>query len=427
MTGSGQYLHELWRGLHALGGDNEYRLIGHVSARDTPPTDILPSPNTLLPVWWRWRPAAVRALEERTAGLLARNADLRKIWNEQAGLVNAARAAADMNAPLDVLHVPYWAAPLLYKSVYGRTPGVWRDQIGGRAARPALVVTVHDLIPLVMPQYAPALKHRLYFRLVAAATRNADLVLADSEHSRQDVLRLLKLPAERVVAVPLGVAQHLAPVSDPHVLADFRARYNLGDAPLIGYLGGFDVRKNVGTLIRAFARALPHLPGYRLVIAGKLVGNDPTIYPDLRVICREVGVAYTEGSDESDAPVRFIGVLPEADKPAFYSVVQMYAFPSRYEGFGLPPLEALACGAAVLTTDSSSIPEVVGDAARTLPSDDVAVWARALVEVGTDAALRQHLRAAGPVQAAKFTWERTARRTAEMYGMAESLRTRGRS
>jgi len=302
--------------------------------------------------------------------------NLGKVWFEQ---VAFPRACAHLGA--DVAHVPYWAPPL----------------------RPSIptVVTIHDLIPLLLREYRGGPLVRLYTALVSAAARSATLVLTDSEASRQDIVAHLRLPPDRVRVVYLAADERYKP--SPLVGESRRGvpeRYVL-------YLGGFDVRKNVATALRAYRWAGPAVgEECPLVIAGRLPERDTPFTLDPRRLIREQGV---------ERFVRFIGFVDEADKPALYGGAVAFIFPSRYEGFGLPPLEALACGTPVVGSNASSIPEVVGDAGVLLDPDDAEGMAGALIQLATDEAFRAYLSRRALTQAARFSWERAARETLAAY------------
>ncbi|MFZ8844455.1 MULTISPECIES: glycosyltransferase family 4 protein [Thermoflexus] len=304
---------------------------------------------------------------------------LRKIWFEQFALP---QAAARWRA--DRLFVPYWAPPL-------------------RAPAP-IIVTVHDLIPLLFPEYRSGFGVRLYTALVRAATPGAARILTDSEASRQDILRRLRVPPERVVAIPLGVSERFTPRPDPIADARVRTRYDLPPAYVL-YLGGFDRRKNIETLLAVYTWAQEAI-GYNfpLVIAGRLPEGSHRLFVDPRPLARAWGL---------EEVIRCIGPVDEADKPALYRGASAFLYPSRYEGFGLPVLEAMACGVPVVASEIPALAELAGDAAYLVPPDDARGMAGALIAVLVDAHLGQTLRERGLRRAAQFSWRACAERTAE--------------
>lgn len=358
-TGSGQYSLALIAALRVL-PDIALTLLTPEPLPGTPDTVCVPPPAALR------RPRA------------------RKVWWEQVGIGRAARSAG-----VDLVHIPYFAAPL-------------------RQDRPH-VVTVHDVIPLLFPAYAGGRAMQAYLRLVSAGTRRAAQVIADSECSRDDATRVLGLDAARVTAIPLAVGPEFQPVPNTRDVDAMRARLDLGGKRILFNTAGYDVRKNVAMLIRAFARALPAIgPDVILVIGGRAHGK-PGLYPDPEPLARALGIADR---------VRFTGPLTPGEKIALYHAAACYAAPSRYEGFGLTPLEAMACGTPVVAANASCTPEVVGDAALLAPPDDVAAFAAAFTRVLTDASLAARLRAAGLTRAAQFSWQRTAAATLAVYQRA---------
>ncbi|MCC6628529.1 MAG: glycosyltransferase family 4 protein [Chloroflexi bacterium] len=309
-------------------------------------------------------------------------ARVRKVWWEQVGLPRAA-----VQAGVDLIHVPYFAAPL-------------------RPGRP-VVTTVHDVIPLVLPVYAGSAAMRLYLRVVSQAVRGAAAVLTDSETSRADVLRVLRLPPSRVTTVPLAVGPVFQPRS-PAAIAPVLARLGVRPPYLVN-VGGFDARKNLPFLIQAVARATAGDPRWQLVIVGQPHTGNARLYPDPRPIVAAAGL--TERTV-------FTGFIDEEAKAALYAGADLCVFPTLYEGFGLPPLEAMACGAAVLAANRSSLPEVVGDGGALADPTDLDAFVSALAALLADPERRAALGRAGLARAARFSWATTADQTVAVYRRA---------
>ena len=317
-------------------------------------------------------------------------ADLRKVWWEQVAWLRAARGQA-----ADVAHVPYFAPPL-------------------RSPRP-LVVTIHDLIPLILPEYVTGPHVRLYNALIALAARQAAQIIADSQATANDIVRRLGIAAHRVHVVPLAAAPGMEPMADGTQRQALLRRFGL-DQPFIFYIGGFDARKNVPALLRAFY-ALPAELRQRhvLAIAGAAPGRrserNPRLFPPLRPLADALGLGDR---------VRFLGRVTEEEKRALYSAATLFVFPSRYEGFGLDPLEAMACGAPVLASNRSSLPEVVGSGGVLFDPTDRAAFTRALAALLDSPRRRTDLRKRGGSVAATFSWERTAAMTLAVYRQAKA-------
>jgi glycosyltransferase involved in cell wall biosynthesis len=346
-TGSGQYTRHLLQALAKVDPATEYLLF---SPGPAPPTSNIQYPVS------NWA----------------------KLWFEQVSFPCACRR-------LDLAHVPYFASPL-----FPTAP---------------TVVTVHDLIPLILPAHRGSLLVRLYTRLVAAAARKAEAIITVSQASERDIMRHLHIPPERIHVTYEAAGETFQPVEDEAQLAAVRQKYALPKRYLL-YLGGFDQRKNVSTVVRAFALLINRQPQVRLVIAGKLPGRVSPMFPDPCCLVEELGV---------EERVIFTGWVAEEDKPALLSGATAFVFPSLYEGFGLPPLEAMACGTPAIASNRSSLPEVVGEGGILVEPTDVEALAEAMESLLTDDALRAELRRRALAQAAKFSWKQTALETLAIY------------
>lgn len=295
-TGSGQYVQHLVRHLPAVDFDATWLLIC--------PRPLSATIERALPSPWQvyvmcppaWLPGD----------------NLAKVWFEQ---ITFPRACRTLNA--DLAHVPYWGSP-------------WWSPC-------PVVVTIHDLIPQLLPAYRGGPLPRAYTWLVGRTARRATAVVTDSRAAQRDIGEHLALPAAQVRVVYLAADARYQHVADAGERARVRARYGL-PARFALYMGGFDVRKNVLHILRAFALAVSGnriAPDVNLVIAGQLPARDTPLHPDPRPLAKALGLHDR---------VVFTGWVEEADKPALYSLADVFLFPSAYEGFGLPVLEALACG-----------------------------------------------------------------------------------
>jgi glycosyltransferase involved in cell wall biosynthesis len=310
-------------------------------------------------------------------------------------------------AALDVFHSPNYMIPL-------------RAFPRGKPGRIRCVTTIHDLIPLMFPAYAPrAWKRRfflLYRWLMHEVAVRSDLVLTDSRSSRDDVVRHLRLPPERVLAIPLGVEPWFKPWPSsgrPAARPDAGA---LGWTPgnaraeqTILWVGRADPYKNLVGLIEAFAALRKQ---YQLSVELRIVGPKDRRYPEASR--RAASLDVTEA-------VTWLGYLPDDRLVSEYQNADVFVQPSWYEGFGLPVLEAFACGTPVICSNKGSLPEVSGGAALIVQPQDMIGLTEAMRRVLTDSHLARDMSARGLKQAQKFTWEATAQMTLEAYKKAATL------
>ncbi len=264
------------------------------------------------------------------------------------------------------------------------------------------IVTVFDLSFARYPQSFNA-ANRIYLTwAVRNSLRRAQRVIAISESTRRDLISMFGADPRRVQAIYCGCDPTFAPATDAAEGMAFRAQRRLPEKFIL-HVGTLEPRKNIARLLRAFARAqrAAHLP-HRLV----LIGARGWKYTEVDTVIEQ---------ENMQDDVIFAGYVPPAELPLWYRAADVFAYPSLYEGFGLPPLEAMACGTPVVTSNAASLPEVVGDAALQIAPDDENALTDALVRAATDANLRAELSARGLTQAAKFSWARTARETTAVY------------
>ncbi len=280
------------------------------------------------------------------------------------------------------------------------------DHVGiplvGNAAK--CVVTVHDVIPLILPRTF-TLRHRLVVRMALARVRQkADRIIVPSQTVKRDVVEHLSLAEDLVVVTPEGCEPRFRPVAAEASLREVAAKYGLPPRYVLA-VGTLEPRKNLTTLLEAFARlqrAAAIDPALRIVLAGARGWLEEPIFRTVRSLGLE-------------QVVHFPGFIDDDDLPAVYSGAALFVFPSLYEGFGLPLLEAMACGVPVITSNISSMPEVAGDAAMLVDPRDVDGLAAAIAQVLRDEALRDRLRGAGIARARQFSWETAARQTLDAY------------
>lgn len=265
------------------------------------------------------------------------------------------------------------------------------------------IVTIYDLSVdrLGLPSRKLFGQRRSFLRTKRAALR-ASRVVTISEHSAVDLVELYGVPHERIAIVSPAVSPEFSLVADAGAIAAVKARYGIHREAFVLSGGGAEPRKNIAMLVEAFGRAPRLRTAMNLVVVGGMDHGADAI--------REA-----VGRTGLESAVVFPGHVPLDDLRALYTGCALFAFPSLYEGFGMPPLEAMACGAPVVCSNASSLPEAVGDAALLVDPRDPEAWAKAMMRVVDDAALREDLRRRGALRAKAFSWEQSARDLLKVY------------
>ncbi|NJN97666.1 MAG: glycosyltransferase family 4 protein [Anaerolineales bacterium] len=357
-AGIGRYSRELVKALAALSPADspQYRLF--VASAGAVSLPALPGPN------FDWR--ATRLTERWLARLWYR---LRlPLWIQA------------WTGPLDLFHATDFFLPPV-------KPGT------------RTLVTVHDLSFVREPETTMPGMSRHLNRWVPYSVRQADHVIAVSEATRQDLIELYQTPPQKISVLYHGVTPDFQPVTEPDKLAGVRHKYGLGQQPFILSVGTIQPRKNYQRLIQAFAALDPALA---LVIVGSKGWHYEAIF-------NEVARCGLTGR------VHFLGFAADADLPALYSAARLFVYPSLYEGFGLPALEAMACGTPIVASNQSALPEVVGEAGLLVDPCDVEALAAAMSRLLADTALRQQFALAGQARAAQFTWGEMAAQLLDLY------------
>ncbi len=284
-------------------------------------------------------------------------------------------------SPLDVLHSP--------------------DFIPPARARCPTVITVHDLAFLLYPRFLTSDSAR-YYGQVDLAARGADHIIAVSESTKRDTVRLLGVPPEKITVIYEAAHPLFTPMADPEALARVRERYRL-PPDFILFVSTIEPRKNIPTLLRAFRRLRDN---YKSKATLAIAGNRGWLVEEVDATIEELQLGDS---------VRCLGGVPNEELVYLYNAARLFVFPSFYEGFGLPPLEAMACGTPVIVSNTSSLPEVVGDAGWLVNPEDVEGLTVAMYRILSDENLRREMRTKGLARAATFSWERAARETLQVY------------
>ena len=308
--------------------------------------------------------------------LVADKSPMRRLLWEQTSFPGLVRRAG-----IDLLHSLHYTQPVLLKC--------------------PSIVTIHDMTFFLFPQLHTRPKRFFFPNAIRTSVRRADALVAISESTRQDSIRLLGVPPEKIFTTQLGVNDEFGVINDQKLLDRVQEKYKLPKAFIL-YVGLVEPRKNVPALIRAYKSLVDGGIQYDLVI----VGRYGWMYQEVFKQTEELGLQDR---------IQFTGYVPQFDLPIVYNLASLFVYPTRYEGFGFPALEAMACGTPVITSRVSSLPEIVGDAGVLVSPEDEQALAAAMGEVLSDKSLFDRLRKKGIQRAKYFTWERTALETLKVY------------
>lgn len=271
------------------------------------------------------------------------------------------------------------------------------------SGRRGSVITIHDLALKIFPHLRRRwLGDWIGYIKTSRDARRCERVIAVSESTARDIVRHIGVPREKVRVVPLAAGKEFRPVGDRVQLAELLARIGMARSRYILFSGTLEPRKNVPVLLRAYAGLRNEYPDTGLILAGAPGWRSGEVTDFIR--------ANALGEE-----VRIAGYLSPRDLTVLYSGAAVFVLPSLYEGFGLPPLEAMACGAPVVVSSGGSLPEIVGDAAIVVPPDDVEGYRREIARVLSSPELARELREKGIRQAARYSWDRTASETLAVY------------
>lgn len=294
---------------------------------------------------------------------------------------------------VDLMHYTDYALPLAVKFVPS-------------------IITVHDLSFLIYPETFTKGARLTKQTLIGPSVAKADKIIAVSQNTKNDLIKFFSIASEKIKVIYEGFNQELyAPMDQNEAQAYLIKKYNLME-PFFLYVGTLEPRKNIPTLVRAYAIVRDRLGNGcpKLVLAGQ----KGWLYEDIFFSVKELGLTEE---------VIFTGYVPDEDLPYFYNAAVAFLYPSLYEGFGVPPLEAMACGTPVITSNTSSLPEVVGEGGIMVDPLDVEALVKAMEKVYADQEFREALSKQGLAQASKFTWKATAEETLALY---REVYTRGR-
>ncbi len=285
---------------------------------------------------------------------------------------------------LDVLHTPDFIPPFYrnYRSI----------------------ITVHDLAFLRFPRFVTE-ESAHHYGQIDRAVRRTDHIVAVSESTKADLVTMLGAPERKITVIHEAADPSYRPMTDQTAIMPIRRKYELAERPYIIFVSTIEPRKNLPTLLRAMRQLIDDYPAMSDVVLA-VAGEKGWLFEEVFALHHELHL---------EKNVRFIGRVPQEELPALFNGAMLHVHPSFYEGFGLTPLEAMACGTPTIVSDVSSLPEVVGDAGILVPPDSVEGWADAIYRLLDDTALRLVLRDKGLRRAALFSWEKAARQHLDVY------------
>ncbi|GHO87288.1 glycosyltransferase family 4 protein [Dictyobacter formicarum] len=287
------------------------------------------------------------------------------------------------SGPTDIYHGPDFVLPPLGKRV-------------------RKVVTIHDLAFLEHPEYAvPSLAEYLR-KVVPQAVASADVVATVSQEVSRTLIEHFQTPREKLVVIPNGVQPYFRRITDPVILGATRHKFQL-EQPFVLAVGTQEPRKNHQGIVKAFYQAQQEKDGPPLLV---IAGGTGWLYEETQQLVRDL---------QLENKVRFLGRVTEHELITLYSMAELFVFPSFFEGFGIPPLEAMACGAPVITSNTSSLPEVVGDAALQVDPHNIDELSHAMLRLLQDEQLRTDLRQRGYQRVQLYTWQQSAQKMLQVY------------
>jgi glycosyltransferase involved in cell wall biosynthesis len=264
------------------------------------------------------------------------------------------------------------------------------------------IITLHDVIPYVLPETCSKTYLKTFMEQMNHIVKNADHIITVSNHAKNDIYQVLGVPLSKITVTPLAPEKIYHPMDKKKCISYLKNHYDL-DREYILYIGGMNPRKNIGALIDAFHLCQKKLSKNYCIVIGGAHGRS---YESLRLRCEALGL-----TDD----VIFPGYIPQEELPVFYNGASLFVYPSLYEGFGLPPLEAMACGVPTICSNTTSIPEVVGNAALLIDPHDVENLAEKIALVLESPSTYAIMIHKGLQRAKQYTWEKTAKKTLEIY------------
>jgi glycosyltransferase involved in cell wall biosynthesis len=288
----------------------------------------------------------------------------------------------------DVIHDTYHFAPFLFLKKFKK------------------VITVYDITPILYPEthkISRIFMHKYFFSPIL---KSSDKIISISENTKRDIIKHFKIPEDKIKVIPLAANENFRKL-DENETSKIKSKYNI-NFPFILYVGTLEPRKNIPNLLNAFYKIKKQGIAHKLVIAGGKGWKYKEIFETIEKLNLQNDVIFT-------------GYVPDEDLPGLYNAADLFVYPSLYEGFGLPPLEAMQCGTPVITSNTSSLPEVVGDAGIMVNPHDIGELANKMYEVLTNKDLRKELSKKGIERAKLFSWKKCAEETLKVYESLQNI------
>jgi glycosyltransferase involved in cell wall biosynthesis len=262
------------------------------------------------------------------------------------------------------------------------------------------IITVHDIRQYLYPDISNSMNKYGYKIFFPKALKSTDKIITVSHHTKNDIIKHFKIPENKIKVIHLAANENYKPLNEKEII-NIKQKYNL-NYPFILYVGALEQHKNIPTLLKALYKLKKQGIKHKLVITGKKGWKYKSIFETMEKLNLQKDVIFT-------------GYVPDEDLPALYNAADLFVYPSLYEGFGLPPLEAMQCGTPVITSNTSSLPEVVGDAGIMVNPYDVDELANNIYEVLTNDGLREELSKKGLERAKLFSWKKCAEEHLKVY------------
>jgi len=328
--------------------------------------------------------------------------DVHQIMDSTGDLEKGCRQVIPKTLPIPYNYLPWSITLSLQKKVFSRSDiihNICQYPINPSYPKKS-IITIYDLIPVLYPSLVTPVYAWQSRVLLPRILKKTSRILAISEHTKSDLVKRYNLDPETIDVTPLGVSDHFHPCNQQEV-KQYRQRMGLLD-PYILFVGALEPKKNIPGILKAFSLCLKEFPDLKLVLAGKLSWK----YKDIFNLIKDLKI---------EKQVMYLDFVPYEELPLLYSGAEVFVFPSQYEGFGLPPLEAMKCGTPVIVSNQSSLPEIVGSEGLMVTPDDYVGLSHKILTILLDQSFRSHMSHYYLKRSNLFSWENCIKKTTESY------------